>query len=417
MDTSEGKTFQFDIKESLSRVEKHTLLGGIFLAGLVIGFVGVYMFVAQPILAQLGEVQRQSIALQKDMKLLVGARDQAWEASDLLAGLNSQHRQMQNARATLKDIRQLRQDLQAEAGHNAACVAALSQLSKLQESLVEQREMAEQAVKVLDELVQVQHRLVKEHSVTSQAEAALAGLDQTKAGLDALIGIKKQIVEGGQDAPTAAINAGELVALKKQIIEGGQDVPTAAISAGELVALKDQVVAHGGDTAAAKAQVDKLFGLQDQLSAHSSDMTPAFTALDGLLEIKEKLHNQTPEVADAMQNLEILSDFQDEFAERIRSLGAMQQSLMEIVMMETTVARVAKVIEPLLQISNVRRLGDGELRDAARMILEKRSATRISKNVGVERHLPILEEDPFKEEAAAPKAPAPVPVPLPLNDE
>ena len=394
MDTSVGKKLRFDINQSLSRIEKNTLLWGIFLTGLVTGFAGVYLVVAQPILAQLGEVQRQSIAMQNEMKALVGSSDQAWEASDLLSSLNAQRRQIQAARIAIKDIRQLRQDLQSEANHTAAGAAALTQLTRLQDALIEQREVAAQAVKALDEVAQVQRRLVKDHASTAQAEAALAGLDATKASLEALINIKQQI------------------------LEGGQNVPAATISAGELVALKDQVISHGGNTAAAKDQVDKLFGLQDQLSSHSSDFTPAYTALDGLLEIKTKLLDQTPQVADAMQNLEILSDFQDEFGERIRSLGAMQHNLMEIVMMETTVARVAKVIEPLLQISNVRRLGDGELRDAARMILEKRSATRISRKGDSERHFQIIDEDPFKDDPAA-GAPDQnlVPVPLPLSDE
>ena len=51
MDTSEGKTIRSAINDSVSLIEKNTLMWGIFLVGLVIGFVGVYLVVAQPMLA------------------------------------------------------------------------------------------------------------------------------------------------------------------------------------------------------------------------------------------------------------------------------------------------------------------------------------------------------------------------------
>ena len=46
-------------------------------------------------------------------------------------------------------------------------------------------------------------------------------------------------------------------------------------------------------------------------------------------------------------------------------------------MMESTIGRVTRIIEPLAQIGNLRRLGDDEVREAARMILERR-ASRLS---------------------------------------
>ena len=106
-----------------------------------------------------------------------------------------------------------------------------------------------------------------------------------------------------------------------------------------------------------------------------------------------------------MQNLEILSDFQDELAEQIRQLGGMRQNLMEIVMLESTIGRVAKIIEPLVQIGNVRRLSDTELRDAARVILEKRGATRTASKADAEQH---LLDTPAEDD----KVPMPVELPL-----
>ena len=149
-------------------------------------------------------------------------------------------------------------------------------------------------------------------------------------------------------------------------------------------------------------------------------MPEAVSSLDRLIEMKDKLVGQTPAVADAVQNLEILSDFQEAFSEQIRSLAQMREGLFQIVMMEGTLAKVARLLEPLSQIANVRRLGDRELREAARSILENRS-TRVTRKPEGPRNLPYATaSDPFDlPEERAPEAalgiePSPVPPPLPL---
>jgi hypothetical protein len=51
---------------------------------------------------------------------------------------------------------------------------------------------------------------------------------------------------------------------------------------------------------------------------------------------------------------------------------------MEIALMESSIARVAEVIRPLTEIVNLRRLGDDEVREAARVVLERRGS-RVSR--------------------------------------
>ncbi len=60
--------------------------------------------------------------------------------------------------------------------------------------------------------------------------------------------------------------------------------------------------------------------------------------------------------------------------------------------METTIGRAAKALEPLSRIANVRRLGDDELRAAARTILDNRAA-RIGSRVAGPRELPRTAEN------------------------
>jgi len=351
----------------------------------------VYVVVSQPLFSHLERMQRQILAVQHDMEPLVGASDEPWETNSLLTGLIAQRKQLAEMRLALKQIRELREELLTEAGRTDGGFAAIHELRELQSALLDKKDTSTPALQALEDFARMAQTLVREHADARKAEDILAGLGQSKAGLEELIGLKKQILS-----------------------EAG-DVAAAKATAGELVALKEEIVAQPDNVAAARAQVNRLFSLEADLTSHGSDMSAAFSSLDGLLEIKGKLLDQTPHIGDAMQNLEILSDFQQEFSEQIQSLARMRSSLMEIVMLETTVGRVAKSLEPLAQIANVRRLSDNEIRDAARNILEKRS-TRVTTKPEFDRSQPLGDADPFLERSADSSAEKYAPVPLPLDN-
>ncbi len=379
---------------------KNSMIWGIFLVGVVIGFVAVYLVVAQPMFAQLEQMQRQMATLDTEMQSLVGARNQAWETGNLLSDLKSLKNQLHDSRATVRDIRLLRQDLLEEAKHTAAASSALCDLAKLQEFALDQHDLTSPAVRSLEQLAQIQKRLVQEHAGTPKAEETLADLGRVRSDL------------------------AELLNLKAQLAVNGADLAAARSTADELLSLKDQIVAKGQDTEAARTNANRLFVLQDELKSQGATLPDAFSTLDRLVEIKDKLVDQTPAVADAVQNLEILSDFQEEFGEQIRALGRMREGLMQIVIMEGTLGKVAKILEPLSQIANVRRLSDRELREAARSILENRS-TRISSKPDAPRHLPNEAAiDPFGQpfgnsgvaNDGIEAAPVPPPQSLPLSN-
>src|SRR5579859_7514276 len=133
LDTARNNSGYAIDEASPSLVEKNTLIWGFFLVGVVIGFVAVYIVVAQPMFAQLGQMQRQMADLETNMQQLVGARNQAWEAGHLLSDLNALKSQIRDARATVRDIRNLRKELDEEARHTVAASEALAQLARLQD--------------------------------------------------------------------------------------------------------------------------------------------------------------------------------------------------------------------------------------------------------------------------------------------
>ena len=382
-------------------VERHTLIWGSFLVGLVIWFVAVYVVAAQPMFTQIRSLQRQTQALQSEVQTLVGVRDQAWEAGNLLSDLSALRGQLADARSTVREIRQLRQDLLDEARHTSAASAAIGGMGRLQDSVLEHQQLTAQAGSVVEEVGKVLSRIVQEHVGTVPANETLADIDRVRNDL------------------------AELLQLKQRLADGGANLTAAKATAGELLSLKDQIVEHGENTEAARTQANRMFVLQDELKAHADDSPAAFDNLDRLLAIKDKLAEQTPQVVDAVQNLEILSDFQEELGAQIRTLARLREGLTEIVLLETTIGRVAKVLEPLSQIANVRRLGDQELRAAARAILDSRT-TRLSSKPASPRELPATENDPFqlpeessllKDLGADDSLRIPDPVPLPTAEQ
>jgi hypothetical protein len=350
-------------------VEKRTLVWGFFLIGLVVGFVAVYIIVARPMFGQLAQMQRQIADVEASLTLLVGERNQAWETGHLLSDLRSLGDQIHEARVTVRDIRALRTEL-AEAGKQTGAAAeALAKLTRLQDFAIAQEELTNSASRTLGEMAEIQQRLIDEHAGTPKAEETLCDLERVRRDL------------------------AELLALKSQILQNASDLAAAKSTAGELFSLKNDIVASGENLQTARSTANRMFVMQDELVSHSDELSDAFTSLDRLVEIKDKLADQTPAVADAVQNLEILTDFREELSAQIRSLAPMRDGLMQIVLMESSIARVAKLLEPLAQISNVRRLSDQELRAAARSILDNRSP-RLGSNHDTAHE---LANDPFNE--------------------
>jgi hypothetical protein len=123
--------------------------------------------------------------------------------------------------------------------------------------------------------------------------------------------------------------------------------------------------------------------------------------------MNNNLAAKSDEVVSAVQTLEILQDFRAEVSRQVESLQDIRRSLTEIAMLETAVGRAVRVLEPLVNIGNLRRLTDEEVRAAARTVLESRS-TRLGQNIIEVKPAPIAPATAGKPESA--------PVPFPIEN-
>lgn len=373
-----------------------TMLG----TGLAIGILGMNLFVTQPLSSRMQHMESELATVQHGMQDLVGVKDGVWATSNLLSSLNSQHRQLTEAQTAIKGIREFRQDVVAEANQVQDAIDALQQMAALQKKVLDQKNQIAAATQAMQSLAANNERLIAQRESNPAAEESLKQLISIKDSARAqteevttaqqtlkdLISLKDQALAQNDTAKDASLALQGLIDLKTQVQQGTQQIAEAGKALGLLIGLKDQVALHGETTTAAQARAEELLSLRDTLLTKGSNIPAAAANLTSFVAMKDKLLSQTEEISNAIQNVEILADFGEEFQMRVKSLGELRQSLVEIGLLETTITRVAKALAPMAQLGNIRRLNDNELREAARSILEQRQS-RISQKQGPETQL------------------------------
>lgn len=67
------------------------------------------------------------------------------------------------------------------------------------------------------------------------------------------------------------------------------------------------------------------------------------------------------DITNAIETLELLTDLGTELRVQTQSLAGMRQALTEIAMLETTIGRAMRVLEPLAQLKNLTRMNEAEV--------------------------------------------------------
>lgn len=373
----------------------------ILFMGLSLGLVVNHFTAVRPMKTHMLAMESQMETVHQDMQELVGVRGQVWKANNLLASLRMQQRQIASARESLDSLRQFRSDVEIEAGYTVKGQTALAQIATLQESLQQQQALLDGSQATVEGLSGLQASLVEEHRFTAKAMQALGEMSQ----------VQQIAITDAADVDRAAEGIGRLSALKSQVIAAAVNVGKARVTVGELDELKSELLTTGSDTAIAHENARRLLAVKDDLAIPVDEVATAERNLDSLLEMKTHLSESTDSVIIAIQSLELLSDFQDEFQSQVGSLEGIRRQLLEIVLLESTVARTVRTLQPLLEISNLRRLGDSEVRAAARVILESRNRRlglrelpRTTQSTAV-RPLPFGQRLPFDPQTADARTP------------
>ncbi len=191
--------------------------------------------------------------------------------------------------------------------------------------------------------------------------------------------MKSQILTQTADMPTADARAQQLINLKTQIVEKSGDVDLASAALEGILAVKDQLVVRGGQFTDALQTAERLLGMRDRLAENAPKTDAAERSATKMIEVQKKLAGAHPDLADSIKSIETMIDFQHEFEKQVRSLDGMRRNLMDFIMMENTVAQAVRMLQPILELGNLRHLNEEQLRQIARSISESGS-TKLSKN-------------------------------------
>ncbi len=305
-----------------------------WIAGFAVGLalVGIQLLVTQPLERRLDGVQSELVRVEQDMSELVGAGNGAWETNDLLSGLQRQSDQLDATRSALETIRSFREQVQQQAAGVDTAREVLEQLAALQDRLVDDGAANQQAVTELNRLVAIRDLAIAHTDQTDQALKELARWNQVTRHLG---------------------NAHE--------------------SINQLVALRDAILAGTTETDQAQLTLDRLVILQDTLNSQSEHLANAQDNLDQLLTLQNSLGSQSDAIADSIVTLETLTDLQQDIRGHVDSLQGMRRDLMEVVLLESSVARVVRMLGPLTELVKLRRLGNADLQAAARSISKQRT--------------------------------------------
>lgn len=326
---------------------------GIVLVGVSMGFLALDMMLRRPLLRELAMVKRDLAVMQKSVTDLTGVKDVAWESSNLLSALHAQKRQLESARAAISDLRDFRQAVEIEAQKSNDAVGQLEKIASLQRE-------ASVSVSRVNEL----QRLVGESAKQSE---------QATVEVQKLADLRTKVLENSAGVEDAQRSAAELIALKDSI-QKVDDVAVSQATADKLVALRDSLRATDDSTEQSQAHAAKLLSLRDELASTIEDTQMATRNWESVRKLENDMKSAGQNIATAIETLELLTDLGDELRGQIQSLGHLRTSLVEIAMMETTIGRAMRVLEPLAQLKNLTRLNDVEIRAAARAILDQRGS-------------------------------------------
>ena len=354
--------------------------------GVLAGLIAMDLAVRRPLMRELNQVRTHVGTLQGDMQQLVGVRNQVLETNNLLTNIKAQHHKLEEARASLAVMQQITHELTEKAADATPAFDALDRLVSVKDAVLRNSETTEAAQTGVQQLLALQAQVATagEHAQVAQAainslvrvrDAARIELSDIDAAMQAvrqLGDLKRNAIEQGEDVAVAREQLKELAELKSDLSAEAGNIEVAQAVASSLVTLK-----NGLATEDAIKHADDLLKLRDTLVVNGQS-DKATENLEQLISLQSRLIGQTKDVASAMQTLEVLADLGEELRTQVDSLDKMRKSLLEIVLLESTVNRVAKVIEPLTQIGNLRRLSDDEVREAARAVLDSRN-TRIAR--------------------------------------
>lgn len=361
------------------------------LMSMAVVFFGMQLMMVGPMKGRLEGIQAQLDSADGKINNLVGASDTASDTASMLSSLH-------NMESELDSLARLRQKIEMEVASSNEALTSLDRIAAVQQKIIASRQQTTVALAEIESLETLRDEVVSGSSQTDVADntltgmlalqrrviAASNGLEQANERVADMSDLTNSLIANADTLKVASQRFDDFLSLQNRIIasndslnEAVAHLDSAEANIAKLDGLKKQVLASADGLDAASENSRTLVALSTTLGS-TLNLGPAKKNLNDMVRLQNTLGEQTQQVAAAVQNLELIDQFQTEVASHFRSMDGLRRNLMDLAMLEPSVNKVARVLQPLTDISSLRRLDDNEVREAARVILDRRTS-RLSK--------------------------------------
>jgi hypothetical protein len=350
-----------------------TLIRGVkwptFLSGLTLGLVILHVCTTGPLTDQVRQLQQQLGAMRSDVSRLASASSNVQQAGSLLAAINEQQTHIAAARQTLQSIEQLHRDVRTEAARAVEAHQALDGLVAINSRLIGARQQLEPAGSALKELRDLQSEITM---LGQSAAASREELQSTDAALAELNRLKGQVVAAAEQIDTAEAALADLRTIRDDVIDAGTGTADAQTAIDGLAMLQASIPTVD-EVATAADNAEQLIALQRTLAADERlSLEQAGVNLDQLLSLQTTIAEQSEQLADSIDTLDLMSEFQEEFRGQLSQVEQLRRQATELMLLESTLTRAFNALAPLAELGDLRRLDENEMKEVARMLLERR---------------------------------------------
>ena len=355
-------------------------------SGLVLGIACMHMLVAWPMTLRMEAMNRNLAIVNTSLVELAGSRDDARRTTDLLSALKSQQSEMEHARGAVNEWHRLREQLELESRQTGAALTQLRGLGAVQKEVAARAPQAAETLRAVDtlqqEVIAISHAAKQQRDDLTAVAAVLKELNAIKRDLagqkNELEVARAALSDMKQLQSEAQLLHTDMAAMREPMMAARAGLNEATAAAADLKSLQQSIVIAAENIPAAQASAAGLIALEEKLAqTKETDIAVSGRNLQAMSQIQETLTGRTRQITESVQNLELFVEFQSQFADQMKNLDGLQQQLADVTKLERNITKVVRLLQPIAEYSSVHRLGEDELREVARNILQKRQ-TRVS---------------------------------------
>lgn len=335
MDTPSNDAIRFANDESYDGSSSNNWY--IFLFAVIITLFAVYWGFIRPTTRQLTKMRRYVTSLESSIAELNGKRADNQETVSLLDQLIEQNRLTHEASASLAEVRSLHQQIIKEA----------SQLQSAQQAL--------------QSLAALRTEVARQSSLIEATQRALANLEE--------LHLDVQRSAGETEVARAAVE--ELSVVRDGLIESMQQVDATKPLIAGINELHSRLTATSNRATDAQFALDELVTLGDRIEAQAANVEQAESTFESMVGLQQKIVNQTLTTATAIETLELATDVQYEMKQASQTFSQIKRMLAEMTLMRPQLQQAVECLQPMLELTDLRRLSVSNLRSVASMVRER----------------------------------------------